>query len=352
MPTVTFEPVLQLRQSAKLPVYCFEATAAQINDIARIERVGRSSDGALRGFQRPQIAKHIREIQDYLIDDNAILPNAIVLGFCKGVTLSRSGTLRIDVSNGPPGWVVDGQQRLTAALALTNRRVKLLVSAFVCRTKEELNRQFILINNTRPLPRQLIYELLPTVDGLPPRLSSRSSAALLTEALNFGEGSSLQGLIHQQTNPEGIIRDTILQRVIMSSLSDGALRSLADDRETLLEEGFNLVSEFFWAVRQTFKDAWDEQTPKTSRLVHGVGIVAMGYVMEAIHTATGAVTREQFARGLRPLIGRTAWTSGSWDFGTHKRPWNELQNTASDYRLLTAHLVRLVRVSRLQKVAG
>src|SRR5579871_2767812 len=116
MTTITFDSVLTVRQSSKTPVYCFEATADQIIAIARIERAGRSTSGILKGFQRPQIAKHIQEIQDYLADSEAILPNAIVLGFCGGVRVSRSGTLKVDVTKGPVGWVVDGQQRLTAAL--------------------------------------------------------------------------------------------------------------------------------------------------------------------------------------------------------------------------------------------
>ena len=50
----------------------------------------------------------------------------------------------------------------------------------VCADEAELRRQFVLINNTRPLPKSLIYELLPGVDGLPSRLSNRAFAAELT----------------------------------------------------------------------------------------------------------------------------------------------------------------------------
>jgi len=55
-------------------------------------------------------------------------------------------------------------------------------------------RQFILVNNTRPLPKALVYELLPKVGDLPQRMSNRSQAALVTEALNYKRGSSLKGL--------------------------------------------------------------------------------------------------------------------------------------------------------------
>jgi DGQHR domain-containing protein len=251
--------------------------------------------------------------------------------------------LIIDVTDGPPGWIVDGQQRFTALSELRTRDFEVLVSGFICSTAEELQKQFILINNTRPLPKALVYELLPQVSDLPYRMSSRSQAALLTEALNYREGSSLKGLIRQQTNPKGVIRDTILQRVIMNSLSDGALRLYAGDDRLLLDQGAHLISEFFWAVRRVFRCDWDDHTPKSSRLLHGAGIIAMGYVMDSLNAATGAADAEQFATGLHPLVGKTAWSVGEWDFGSEKRRWNGLQIVPADIRQLSFYLTSVLR---------
>ena len=107
------------------------------------------------------------------------------------------------MENHSPGWIVDGQQRFTALSELRGRDFEVLVSGFLCETEEELQKQFILVNNTRPLPKALVYELLPKVGDLPPRMSGRSQAALVTEALNYRAGSSLKGMIKQQTNPKG-----------------------------------------------------------------------------------------------------------------------------------------------------
>jgi DGQHR domain-containing protein len=341
--------VIVPRQNEGLPVFVFAAQAADVARFARIERAGRDEAGTLRGFQRPQIAGHIREIRDYLEKAAAILPNPIVVAFNGSATLepllpfdgglTRLWRLSIDVAGGPPGWIVDGQQRFTALSELRGREFEVLVSGFICNGIEELQKQFILINNTRPLPKALVYELLPQVSDLPHRMSNRSRAALMTEALNYGPGSSLRGFIRQQTNPKGIIRDTALQRLIMNSLSDGALRLFADDDRLLLDRGAHLISEFFHAVRHVFQEDWDGKTPKTSRLVHGAGIIAMGYVMEAIHVMTGAESREAFAKSLRPLKAHTAWTSGEWEFGDERRRWNGLQNVPSDIRRLSLYLV-------------
>jgi hypothetical protein len=82
---------------------------------------------------------------------------------------------------------------------------------------------------------------------------------------------------------------------------------------------------------------------KTSRLPHGAGILARGYVMDELHIRDGTTTRSAFERGPEPLVGQTHWASGEWNFGVERRLWNSLQNTKADYRLLSHHLIRPVR---------
>jgi DGQHR domain-containing protein len=202
-------------------VFSFAASAAQIFEIARIERAGRSDTGVLSGFQRPQVAAHIHEIRDYLEREDAVLPNSIVVAFTDRVTVrpvkENVVIIEIDVGDGPPGLIVDGQQRLSALAPLTDKSFEVFVSGIVCQNEEELRRQFILINNTRPLPKELIYELLPGIANLPERMSSRSMASALTQRLNFDRSSSLYRQIHLHTNPQGKVASNAIQRVIMTS---------------------------------------------------------------------------------------------------------------------------------------
>ena len=170
-----------------------------------------------------------------------------------------------------------------------------------------------------------------------------AQAAGLVEVLNYRRGSALKGLIYGQTNPQGVIRDTLMQRMLMHSLSDGALRLFRDDEKLLHSKGVDLISEFFHAVRHVYRDAWDHHTPKTSRLLHGVGITSMGFVMEYLHAATGATKRDQFLGPLTLLRPHTAWTEGQWDFGSERRRWNSLQNVSADWKLLTFHLTRAIQ---------
>jgi len=344
------------RQSSSYTVFAFCARASDVLKFAAIDRIGRRKDGSLRGFQRPQVAAHIREIRAYLARDDAVLPNSVVVAFTRGVRVRDTpggGTALVEIEgdDGPVGFVVDGQQRLSALEGLPEKDFEVFVSGILCENEEELRKQFILINNTRPLPRPLIYELLPTVSGLPDRLSSRAQASVLVERLNYDEASSLHGQIKQHTNPDGVLQDTVIQKLIMASLSDGALRELfrSDDG---IERSFQLLSNFFAAVQEVFQAAWKQHTPRTSRLVHGVGIIAMGYVMEYLHAARGAVGAEEFLPSLELLKGATAWTEGVWDFGPgNQRPWNGLQFVPRDYLELSQYLLGLLKQTRFKHTA-
>lgn len=345
MSSITFLAA-QARQSAEHTVLTFAATAPDILKFARIDRVGRDEQGSLFGFQRPQIASHIREIQDYLERPDSVLPNAVVVAFTEGVKVTplEGGLARIEIElrDEPAGLVVDGQQRLTALNQSNRDDFQIFVSVLICQNEAELRRQFVLINNTRPLPKSLIYELLPTVDGLPERLEGRSIAADLTQKLNYDHRSSLQGQIRQHTNPRGVIVDTAIQRVLMTSLSDGIMRDLI--REPRGEaKCFELISSFYSAVQTVFPEDWKDQKPSTSRLVHGAGIQAMGYVMEVL-AARGARKLGDFVPGLNCLEGYTAWRSGSWDFGGGDiRHWKAIQNVHGDVVSLAHYLISIVK---------
>lgn len=348
MSTYEYQAILP-RQSDRYIVFAFCARAADVLTFAQIDRIGRREDGSLKGFQRPQVAAHIKEIRAYLERDEAVLPNSVVVAFTHGVNVARDGAtarIRIDAAAGPVAFIVDGQQRLSALADLPHKDFEVFVSGILCENEEELRKQFILINNTRPLPKPLIYELLPTVDGLPNRLSSRSDAAALVERLNYDEASSLRGQIKQHTNPTGVLQDTVIQKLIMASLSDGALRELSATEDGQ-ERSFQLISNFFAAIQGVFPDAWIGQTPRTSRLVHGVGIMAMGYVMEYLHAARAAFSPEEFTPALESLQAVTAWTSGTWDFGKgNQRPWNGLQFLPRDYMELSQHLLSQLKHQR------
>tara|TARA_B110000503_G_C7150223_1_gene414847 strand:- start:44 stop:1150 length:1107 start_codon:yes stop_codon:yes gene_type:complete len=339
------------KQAKESNVISFVANAEQIEKIARISRVGRNSSQELFGFQRSQIGNHIQEIHDYLEKDDAVLPNAIILAFTSGVELNingdkKSGELIIDVKEIPIGLIVDGQQRFSALKMLDNKKFEVFVSALICKDQDELQKQFILINNTKPLPKELIYELLPTVDGLPPRLAARSFASSLTQELNYMKEGVFKNLIKIHTNPNGVFTATALHKVIMNSKRDGALRDLFQEGGN--EMCLHFINNFYSGVKIVFEDAWFHKDEKgkvlgmhnanTSRLIHSAGITSLGHVMDAAFTYKNCRSVGQFVDILKSLISCTAWTSGTWQFSPTPKHWREVQNTSRDIGQLREYL--------------
>ncbi len=290
-----------------------------------------------------------------------MIPNALVIAFDQRVKFEaigpngirgevRPGTLVIPVDpncadEDKPGWVVDGQQRCAAIREARIKTFPICVTAFITDSDAEQRSQFILVNSTKPLPKGLIHELLPTTTGtLPTALQLRRFPAALIDRLNYEPGSPLQHLIHTPTTPDGIIKDNSILRMIENSLSDGALYAFrnANTGEGDASAMLSLLMDYWRAVSLTFSEAWG-QPPRRSRLMHGVGIVSMGFVMDAIvdrYRQSHLPGEEDFATDLAYLKDVCHWTSGTWDFGPdHRRRWNDLQNTPKDIQLLTNHLL-------------
>lgn len=354
--TIYRYPALTARQGADHEVFVFAADPKQVLEFAQIERLGRKDNGELKGFQRHQISAHIKDIRNYLGRDDALLPNAVIVAFLDGVKLKRHSNghlfVEIDTKQGPPGFVVDGQQRLTALSGLEKPGFQVFVSALVCKNYDELRQQFVFINSARPLPKTLIYELLPNVEGLPERYTARRFAARVVERLNFNGSTALRGQIRQHTNPGGVISDTAMQKLVMNSAAQGAVRYLIahEDRE---DRAVTLIDDFFTAVAKVFGGEWTGMSPRHSRLRHGAGIMGMGFVMDLLFVNQGARKVKDFEEALELLKPYTAWTQGNWPISGHEVPWNALQNTPQDIDVLTRHLVSTTKreLRKLRRVA-
>lgn len=329
--------------------------------VTTISRIGRDDDHHILGYQRPEVLSHISEIRDYLESDNPMIPNAIVVAFDKRVRFeplgdeaggeySRPGVLVIPVSDGQPdelkpGWIVDGQQRSAAIRDARIARFPVCVVGFIAESDKEQREQFILVNSTKPLPKGLVYELLPLTEArLPTMLQRRRFPTVLLDRLNLDEDSPLRGMIRTPTVGSGVIKDNSLIKMIENSLSDGVLFRFRsnDGKQGDAERMLETLKNFWAAVAHVYRPAWG-LPPKRSRLMHGAGIVSLGFVMDAIadrHRHSGPPTREQFREDLEPLREVCCWTDGHWEFGPGAmRKWNEIQNTHKDIQLLANYLL-------------
>ncbi|MCY1073967.1 DGQHR domain-containing protein DpdB [Archangium lansingense] len=354
-------PAVEVHQSPGRKLYSFAVDGKLVHRFATISRVNRHEDGGLHGYQRPEVLSHIDEIRNYLESPSPMVPNAIVLAFDSRVRFEAAkGTLTTDYARPgfitipmeenladerKPGFIVDGQQRLAAIREASIESFPICVTAFITNDVSQQTEQFILVNSTKPLPKGLIYELLPkTTAQLPSLLNRRRLPAQILERLNLDLSSPLRGMIQTATNPTGVIKDNSILKMLENSLSDGALYkfrqpgTLEGDVEPMLE----LLRNYWMAVARVFKAAWG-LAPRKSRLMHGAGIVSMGFIMDTISDRlhdTHIPTVMHYEADLQPLKELCRWTAGHWDFGGgQQRKWNELQNTSKDIELLANHLI-------------
>jgi DGQHR domain-containing protein len=355
-------PALEIRQGPERVLYSFAVDGKLLPHFTTISRIHRDSEREIQGYQRPEVISHISEIRNYLESERPMIPNSIVVAFDRRVRFessdvqplgpgySRVGAIVIPVdaalpNEKKPGWIVDGQQRCAAIREAQVEKFPICVTAFITADDQEQTEQFILVNSTKPLPKGLIYELLPgTESRLPSLLQKRRFPAALLEHLNFDSDSPFKGLIQTPTSPEGVVKDNSILKMLENSLNEGALHRFRDPRSGRgdVESMLTLVKAFWWAVYDVFPKAWGEK-PRRSRLMHGVGIVSMAFLMDAIaeHYLDERVpTRADFREDLLPLKEFCKWTTGVWDFGPGMaRRWNELQNTSKDIILLADHLL-------------
>lgn len=345
-------PAVELRQGTDRVLYSFAVDGKDLPRFTAVSRIHRH-EGEIGGYQRPEVRSHIANIRRYIESENPMVPNALVVAFdgrvrfephnlAPSTAFSRYGVLAIPVDDSlfdeeKPGWIVDGQQRAAAIRDAEVTGFPVFVTAFVTSDLTQQREQFILVNSAKPLPRGLIYELLPSTDArLPDVLMRRRLPAAMLERLNLDPASPLCGLIRTPTTPDGVIQDNSILRMLENSLNDGALYRLREDVPSAL----GVLHDYWRAVAATWPEAWGV-APRKSRLMHGAGIVGMGLVMDALHDA-GA----PFAEGLAALKPVCRWTSGTWDFGGGVvRTWSELQNTPNDLRLLADFLLRALRAA-------
>jgi len=360
-------PALQVRQGPSRTLYSFAVDGKLLPRFSTVSRIHRDANTGVHGYQRPEVLSHISAIRKYIESDDPMIPNAIVIAFDKRVVFeptgpsggyATAGTLVIPIDpkwpdEDKPGWVVDGQQRSAAIREARVEAFPICVTAFITDSDADQRSQFILVNSTKPLPKGLIHELLPsTVGALPVALQLRRFPATLLERLNYDDDSPLEQLIQTPTTPQGVIKDNSILRMLENSLSDGALYQYRHpgaergDAESML----SLLKDFWVAVRNTFPGAWG-QPPRRSRLMHGVGITSMGYLMDAIaerYAHLRAPSIEDFEYDLYEIADLCHWTEGTWQLDVeHQRKWNDLQNTPRDIQLLTNYLLTEYRAQTL-----
>jgi DGQHR domain-containing protein len=352
-------PAIEFRQGTNR-LYAFTINGKKIPLFASISRIKRSDGNKLLGYQRPQVISHITEIKHYLESDNPMIPNSIVIAFDQRVKFIRGGQsgdpegvigkLEIPIDAEvedleKPGWIVDGQQRMTAIQDADIKSFPMCVVAFLAKDEQAQREQFIRVNSAKPLPKDLIDELITETHAVLDNAKEKRKFPLeIRNRLNYDADSPFCGRIKTPTVPGGVIASASVFKMIDNSLSNGVLfryrckSNASEEIETMTQ----ILKNFWQSVATTFPDAWS-QPPSKSRLTHGAGIISLGFIMDAVcdrFARTSVVSVSQFSRELSKLKPHCAWVSGHWKFGAGiNRKWNEIQNIPKDIEMLANYLV-------------
>lgn len=360
-------PALAITQAEGRTLYQFAVDGKELDRFASVSRIRRDEQSLVQGYQRTESLRHIASIRKYIESNQPMIPNGIVIAFDSRVTFtpgrskskvdySQTGEIAIpldalDLDGQLPGWIVDGQQRTAAIRDASVAKFPIPVTAFITDSQSEQREQFILVNSTKPLPKSLIYELLPGTNGLlPPALARRKISAELLEELNRDPESPFHWRIQTPTNPEGVIKDNSILRMLDNSIIEGYLYKFRDpsDGSGDLANMAEVVNGFWNAVALVFPGAWNT-VPRKSRLVHGAGIVSMGFLMDAMAynlEESDSIDVNGFISELSKIADDCFWTEGEWQLSEGVgRKWNDFQNTSKDLQILTNHLLSVYRTA-------
>jgi DGQHR domain-containing protein len=359
---------LRITQVPDAPVYLFTLRAREIFQVAELSRIARDDTGELIGYQRAEVRDHVADILNYLDGDSPLFPNALIIALKpefvtfflrRGprdkidptASTAADGVIRIELppeDQHRPGWIVDGQQRALALKKARDQDFVVLISAFVADTLRRQKEQFVIINSTKPLPRGLVTELLPAVTiSIPARLAAKKLPAALSDELARTADSPFYGLLKRASTPPtaaktAVIAENSVVAMLSTSLTNGCLFQYRNmTTGTYDSEAIGAILFTFWkAVADVFEDAW-RKPPTESRLTHGVGIRAMGRVMDHMMVSLSpndTDTPTKVREGLERIAPFCHWTSGRWEeIGLE---WDQLENLAKHSQILASYLIR------------
>lgn len=364
-PNVLKRRALRIEQDPDHPLYMFSLTGEDLLAVADMSRISRNDAGKVIGYQRSEVRKHVQDIIDYLNSEQVVFPNSIILALTSRARFVKSrgpevddgcaasGTIEIPlpVDGEPkPAWIVDGQQRTLALCKSDRQNLAVPINAFIADEVSLQRDQFLRVNNTRPLPRGLITELLPEVStNLPARMATRRIPAAVCDWLNLESQSPFYRLIRRTSMradeaSQAVISDTSIIKMLEESITSpsGCLypyRNVATG-ETDFDAICCLLVTYWSAVRNIFPTAWGKQ-PEKSRLMHGAGIRAMGRLMDKIMPGIKSRDKKgiQLAeKELRLISHHCHWTSGNWE-AMNGLSWNEIQNVPRHIQMLSWVLI-------------
>jgi len=120
---------------------------------------------------------------------------------------SAAGVLKVSIpgdGGGKSAWILGQQQRAIALMESKRIDWPVPIDAFIADEPEIQPDQLFRVDDTKPLHKGLITELLPDVNTpLPRKLATNRFHSLLCDRPNRETASPFRGLIRRTSTPEG-----------------------------------------------------------------------------------------------------------------------------------------------------
>ena len=256
-------------------LYVFTMNAVDLERLCYVEAASRDH---LKGLQRVTEPGRLREIADYIATgEDSLLPNNVIINLKQDVAVfqdadGRMATIRFPEDTGEFAFVVDGQHRLFSfqdeyrKLANDNR-FELAVVAFHNASEVVVGATFVSINvNQKPVNRDLLTQM-KAILGLLEDDVDKLCWELITQ-LDEDQELPLRGRILRYPKKKGkwIKTNQLLDPLKTMLVASGCLHD-----KTQAERKRILVA-YLKALRQTFPEAWSDDTRQDYALLQPVGI--------------------------------------------------------------------------------
>ena len=233
-------------------IYIFSMEAKALLDIAFFS--SREIDRET-GIERPHDKKRSTEIRKYLTEEDATLPNNIILNFRTKEVLGRD-KLQYDEKEHllyipkqeKLAFIIDGQHRLRAFDGFHEPNFPIIVSAFENLSLAKVAEIFVNINyNQKPVSKSLVFDLLGISSDVFPKYFPYHD---ITVKFNNTLKSPWFGNIKMLGIGKGIISQSSF---VMALEEYGALNMLEGLSE---DEQFNLLWGFYNCLREKYSEYW------------------------------------------------------------------------------------------------
>jgi DGQHR domain-containing protein len=300
--------------------------------------VSRRIENKEQGYQRSFSQPRIKEIKNYILQHNGIIPNSILVNLDKGKHSYDNKTQELILNNeGSIGLIIDGQHRVKGSYE-ADKNLLLPVVATIDLDVKSQAQLFVKINKTQKgVPASLYLDLLELTDGViedfdDDSVPAQRRAVEIAKRLNEDSESPLFELI-RTTGDSG--------RGISLSEFVSKLKIYVDPKTGKLlnygfEQQYRIFRIYFKAIKAVFLEQWEDSN---SLILKTVGF---GGLMNAFYDIFTLVTQGTTKFSTDNVIGILEYIK-DFKFDNKTLPGGGIKAQDSAGKILVSQLRKAIR---------